>query len=374
MPPDNQQDNKKPDTETENEIDVDSVVSKNKQSSGKGTWLKPLRTYKSDVEEALKKQGGSLTRLIIAEQKKRRGLERREVGIIENPKEKLPTSSVEKAPGKLSAKNVSENVTPKIKAERSKQHMRTGSFKKMATLVVAVVSFIILVGALSYAGFLLFKDRDTNEQFIISEGIIYTDKQKQISLSSLSGSEIKESVAEEIKNANLKVGNIEHIFFTKTLPDIDINEDVTGGQRVGLIGIRELFFIIKNNMPSNLLRALDKQDFLFGIHSLANNKPFIIIKIDSFENAFSGMLAWERFMLEDLADLFALDISLYRFTNRIFTDDVLKERDVRILRDDTNQILLIYSFVDRDTLIITMQESTFNEVLIRLKSPKRIIR
>jgi hypothetical protein len=52
--------------------------------------------------------------------------------------------------------------------------------------------------------------------------------------------------------------------------------------------------------------------------------------------------------------------------NNLFEDEVVKNKDIRVLKDSTNTTVLLYSFINKETLIITTNEQTFNEVYDRL--------
>ena len=47
---------------------------------------------------------------------------------------------------------------------------------------------------------------------------------------------------------------------------------------------------------------------MIGVYSWNGNQPFIILKTDSYENAFAGMLSWEKNIAGDLSALFPRNI------------------------------------------------------------------
>ena len=55
---------------------------------------------------------------------------------------------------------------------------------------------------------------------------------------------------------------------------------------------------INANPPGSLIRALDP---IFMLGTLGQS-PFIILRVSSYENAFAGMLAWEKNFLEDFSE------------------------------------------------------------------------
>ena len=101
--------------------------------------------------------------------------------------------------------------------------------------------------------------------------------------------------------------------------------------------------------PSNLIRAFDPL-FMIGVFGRSN---FLIIKLESFENAFAGMLAWEEDMRTDIGPIFATAERLRSAPpETTFTDITDKNKDIRTFSPDGEPILL-YSFFDNSLLIIT---------------------
>ncbi len=117
--------------------------------------------------------------------------------------------------------------------------------------------------------------------------------------------------------------------------------------------------------PSNLIRAFDP---LFMLGTVGDHR-FLIIKINSFENAFPGMLTWEGEMPNDIGDLFATGQVLKTIPpNSVFKDVVSKNRDVRVLANTgtTTEPLLLYAFFENKMLIITDSLETLQTLVDHL--------
>ena len=78
-------------------------------------------------------------------------------------------------------------------------------------------------------------------------------------------------------------------------------------------------------------------------------------------------------MTKDIAPLFNITrfppVRVYEYT-----DVLIKNRDVRVVFDEETVPILYYSFVDRKTLILTTDKTTFDEILNRLATPRRTLR
>jgi hypothetical protein len=141
---------------------------------------------------------------------------------------------------------------------------------------------------------------------------------------------------------------------------------------------------MKSSMPEWLLRSL-KPEYVAGIHFNGIWHPFIIFKTSSYENAFSGMLKWEDSMSKDLATLIQIPESVKEVTASSsvstasvaarpfgFKDIVIKNKDVRAWLNADGVPILMYSFPDKDTIIITGDESTLQEIFTKLTTTKFI--
>ncbi|MBP9757649.1 MAG: hypothetical protein KBD06_03560 [Candidatus Pacebacteria bacterium] len=152
--------------------------------------------------------------------------------------------------------------------------------------------------------------------------------------------------------------------------------DATGKQSERAATLSEFFASIGVEPPENLMRALGDEFFL-GIHTVDKNAPIFVIKVSSYDRAFDGMLTWERTLNGDLAPLFTAVPRLIMGPDGIqvqrpFTDLVMRNYDVRAIKDDEGVIQLYYSFPTRDLLIIAESPYTFTEILSRLQAGRRL--
>jgi hypothetical protein len=147
--------------------------------------------------------------------------------------------------------------------------------------------------------------------------------------------------------------------------------------------------------PAQLVRTLEPQ-MLLGIHSFDENQAFMILKADSYETAYSGMLAWEESIRLDLMPLFARTPAVRPlpvpapiiqtgtttasstpgavateappapFFQGNFIDQIVENHDARVLLNQNGDILLLWTFLDRSTIVITTNEATLREVISRI--------
>lgn len=126
---------------------------------------------------------------------------------------------------------------------------------------------------------------------------------------------------------------------------------------------------IKSRIPPSLLATLSPM-YMLGIYKIDGAQhPFLILQTNDFQTAFADMFTWERDMYSDFYLPFNLPNSEDYFTLK-FSDDLVDNKAVRIVKNDNGDTLLMYGFVDEKSLIITDSIVTFREVLHRIQNAR----
>lgn len=301
-------------------MDEENKTEEKKEASS----IERLRTYKSDVAETLKKKKQSLARLVIAEQKRR---------------EEAPTQT--------------------LPVEEKKKFFTAKTF--------AIVFGSLFLAAASGTIALLFlldgRDEPTETPRIQTWSPIFTEVKKFLPLEVLDENEIRNAVTTLKRATLIPLNGALHIVFTKRIQTPE-------GLRETLVTTKELLSSLPNNPPDRLLRTLD-DFFFFGFYSFRTTEPLLILRNRFYDGAFLGMLEWEKFLATDLSPLFLTDISQGITT---FEDLVVRNIDTRVLKNAAGDVVLLYSFVDRETIVITTKTDTFGEIVTRLKTPRPVTR
>lgn len=109
--------------------------------------------------------------------------------------------------------------------------------------------------------------------------------------------------------------------------------------------------ILDLRAPGSFLRTIEPQ-MMFGTYVSAPNAPFIVFKVRNFEDALGGMLLFEPNLNSDLAPLMGQNLSRDGQVGS-FRDEVISGVDARSLYDDYGNRVMMYSFIDQETLVIT---------------------
>lgn len=129
----------------------------------------------------------------------------------------------------------------------------------------------------------------------------------------------------------------------------------------------EVMSVVAPQVPGSFSRSI--QNISFGAYG---NQPFMIMKVSNFDNAFAGMIAWEQTMSADLAPLFGQAVT-ESFDPQARTNTQTREaffRDVvasnltgRLLTDARGEDRILYTFVDRQTILITTDRLQLSSIL-----------
>jgi len=126
------------------------------------------------------------------------------------------------------------------------------------------------------------------------------------------------------------------------------------------------------------LRSLNPQWMLGNYAGNDGAIPFIILKDNFFQNAYAGMIAWEKSMADDLAPIFGYSsatsdsngtstVASYFGIQGTWQDGVIMNKDIRSFEKPDGTVLLLYSFVDNGTIVITTDPAALTEILNRLE-------
>jgi hypothetical protein len=160
------------------------------------------------------------------------------------------------------------------------------------------------------------------------------------------------------------------------------SSSTANGDVVRVLTAPEFFARIAPNFPDTLSRAL-KAPYILGVHVYDGEQAFIVASVYSYDQGYSGMLKWEPNMLRELSPLFKYTPRQHipeegiatssapantQFIQSDFVDKIVENNDVRALVNDSGDIYLLWTFLDRNTLIITTNQATLREIISRLKN------
>lgn len=278
---------------------------------------KSIRTYQSDMADAVRMNEGSVIKIAVAEQER-----------------KAREQQVE------------------IKTER------VGNLFAVGSILFAVLA----AGVLGYAVI------STREKEVVVTGtplnqsLIINDGTSTLVLSGKNKQEIAKEFYQTASASREKKGSVLNIKI--------LNEDSTLAK---IPTAKEFLTSLETATPGAFFRSLGDEFMAGSVMLDEKSSPFIILKPTSFEYAYSGMLSWEKKMVDDFFILYDINVSgdnAY-LLSKPFQDTILKNQDARVLYDSSGQVVMLYLFVNNDDLIIIAKdEGAVIEILNRLGNIK----
>ncbi|HJO89752.1 MAG TPA: hypothetical protein QF620_01075 [Candidatus Paceibacterota bacterium] len=318
----------------------DAPASPNKEESQnekEEVPLRTIRTYKDDLAQVVGKKKESLVSIATAENERR----------VKNGE---PLDSIE------------DEVSKKQR------------LKKIGIIILSATLFVLGAGSVFY--FYGKSGTETVKPDSSIPSVIFSDEEEEFEITDLSRRQILNGLTTLKDHSRLSIGRTKNVFITQSFVDEE------GIETRELVGASDFLNAINAQLPTSFLRSLEPL-FMFGVYHFDGNRPFLILKNSFYENTFAGMLSWERDIKEDLAPLFGpaefdvvsgndSETNTPSIIVPTFSDFVIKNKDARILKDNSGEIVLMYSFIDKNTIVITTNENTFSEVFTRMTSSRTL--
>jgi len=241
--------------------------------------------------------------------------------------------------------------------------------KTFGVIFIAGVLLVLGIGALWGVYIAMRPATPAAQTPLTTSSILFAEQSESLSLAGISPDDLKRTLGGARTALQSTLGSI-----TEIVPTEPALDGEAGATRRATFS--EFIAAIGAHPPESLLRALGNS-FFFGIHTVDTNAPLLIVPVTSYDRAFAGMLAWEGTMNVDLAPIFTPLPGMTTDQNglpvaRTFQDTVMRNYDVRILRDDAGQIRLYYSFPTQHVLIIAESPYSFAEILSRLQAGRQL--
>lgn len=290
--------------------------------------IRNIRTYQEDITDAIKNDNVSMIKIALAEKKRQ------------------------------DSQNT-YNVEVKDKTDIKKYIFFGG---------IVVITIVIILSLL----FITLNNNKTNVPQITNQTqpIIYTESSIVFSVDKRDADDIERLVKKE-RDVKLKLGDMKEIVLT-----------LGSGTSTRKISVADFFRISNTRAPESLIRALEP-DFMLGAYSFTPHDLFGIFKVNTYDTAYAGMLQWESAIESDIGGMFISRKAAVLPTEsptststpkktalgrRGFIDKTIDNRDVRVILNEDNTIALLYTFFDKNTLIISSSDKALKEIVFRLTS------
>lgn len=339
---------------------------------------KPIRTYESDMAELMALRNTSSSTIAIAEQQRKIAQEAMAKKSVPTTKTPLMKEANPQPPKAVPIPNIVSNVntvrvpeTPEV-TEIVKEKKVSGNFGRK--LFMFLLSLIFIACGLGGGYYLYTKSPLASIPSVIPQtkkipSIITPDSQKILAVGNLKNELLAQKIQSQIANSKTDEQKITEFILTNIQ-----------GSSTSRINALEIIDSLGYSSPDMFNRSL-VETWMLGVYGEENTETrFIILKTNFFQNAFAGILRWEAAMPEELATILnyrgkikeqnAMSSSTaasYFSVKGRFEDRIILNRDVREFITDNKTTLLLYSFVDKDTIVITTSERALRGLIERLE-------
>ncbi len=280
---------------------VDNYVSNEK------THLQPVRTFSTDLANAVREKGGSIARIAIAEDEKNR---------------------------------------------REKEETSISSRKNILFTSIGIILFATAVGAIIWS-YLYTKQASVVApvQQTAPSSIVYTENNQTIDATGMDAPAIVSTINAIVTAPNIQSGTMKNIVITQS------SVRIPGSQFLTAIGAI--------HAPDDFLRSL-APEYMLGTYLYNQDSLFLVIRGTAHDFLLSGMISWEPFLLKDLAPLFAIDTATNpSILNAKWNDTFIENRNARAIVDANNKPILFYSFLDQNTILFATDPKALTAVVAR---------
>ena len=237
-------------------------------------------------------------------------------------------------------------------------------------IVFASLTLLLLGAGALFGVLFIMNQKKAPPQIDTGSSILFSEQSTLLSLNGQSPSELKRVLEAGRTTSQGALGSI-----TRIIPVI--SETAAGGVPQNRpASFKEFMTALGARASDDLYRALGN-DFFLGIHAADKSAPLIVVPVVSHPRAFAAMLNWEASLGDDLSPLFTTVSVLRQDANglpvrRTYEDLVMRNYDVRALKDDAGDIQLYYSFPTQNILIIAESPYSFPEILSRLQASRQL--
>src|SRR3989344_3922402 len=158
--------------------------------------------------------------------------------------------------------------------------------------------------------------------------LLYAETRERFVVSGKTSATLYKDVAAKLSGASFASGSINEVILTKasTTP----------------LSAQEFSTALDLGIPDKLVRFVDKK-FMLGSYSFRITRGFVVLQPFSYGSVLSELLAWEKDMPGELVPL--LTGKELQATVGSWQDTVIRNIDVRVLKNTSGTTLLLYAFL-----------------------------
>lgn len=249
------------------------------------------------------------------------------------------------------------------KAKREEEELYRKAEGTSTSKIFLSIGGIILIAAAILGSYYLVqkkKEKDAVTPIINNiETFISYDSSSVIDVTSATNILELKNIINQKEQAS--TGTITALFLTKKINNI--SEIITASNFLSLVG---------TTAPSALIRSLS-DTYLFGKYSNENSVDenakfgmFLILQTTNYNQTYVSALEWEKTLLSDLFVLFNMPEQNSSLLDKEWKDIIINNKDARVLYGENGQGVLYYVFLNKNNFVIANNVDALKEVMSRL--------
>lgn len=272
--------------------------------------IRGLRTFSSDMATAMRDTKGSVIKIAIAEDERRRADQK----------------EIESAPR-----------------------------KNLIFFLSGLLLFILAIAGVY--GVFWYKEKTSVvpavTETVIPKSIIRSEDAQTLDITSKLNEDVVPAFRDIVLDPKMRAGTVKNIILAK--------KSGANGETTRITS-QEFLKIVRAHAPADFIRSLSKE-FMLGIYLYNTSNPFLVIKGTAHDYLLSGMIKWEPFLVGDMAKIFDIDLGGERkiLSDTPFKDALVQNRDARVVEDKEGTPVLFYSFLDPNTIFVATDPKTLLE-------------
>ncbi len=289
------------------------IMDENYTSSHNGR-IAPMRTFSSDLADAVREHGGSVVRVAIEEE--------------ERHKKDIEEMSI---------------------------HSRTNMtfvISGIAIVLIAVVFFFM-----TYSNKQASTAAPTVTPPTVPSSLVTSENADIISVSGMQAPDLITAIQQDSANPKIQSGQVDNIILSKD-GTTNPNTRLSASALLSLLGTHASTSFLQSLLP----------DYMVGSVFSDHGSLFLVIHGTAHDYLLSGMLSWEPYLFNDMKALFGLDQSMFttaQLESLPFQDTLIENREARAVLDPNQKTLFYYTFLDTNTVLFAKDATILTEVVSR---------
>jgi hypothetical protein len=251
----------------------------------------------------------------------------------------------------------------------AKREMITVAKKRKWSILLITLIICLTILYLSFFWQVPTTDYDTiAPRQIVTEPLVFVEEENEIDISNIESNRILQEILQKKRALPQKDNILANIYFVRS----SVDDGSAAGQKK-LIGLSGFLKATNIRLPAEFTKYLSEK-FTLGAYKVVPPGIFFVLKVNSYENAATNLLANENGIVGSLLIPLAENSLGRDFSEKSFHDKIIRNLHTRVMTGSNGKTIAVYGFIDDRTIVIAENEETFTKVVTAYTAPRSVIR